>query len=61
MKSKEMLDLIEFSKLKKELFGDAMFIILEESNPKVIRYNELAIKVIPILQSFKKQINKEAK
>lgn len=32
---------IEFLKLKRELFGKEMFVVLNESDPKVQRYNQL--------------------
>ena len=35
----------EFKQLKAELFGDAMFVVLDDDNPKVKRYNELYIKL----------------
>jgi len=31
----------EFMTLKKELYGDNMFVVLDESDPKVQRYNNL--------------------
>ena len=31
----------EFVTLKKEIFGQGMFVVVDESNPKVQRYNQL--------------------
>jgi len=45
----------EYEKLKTAIFGKrysptkSLFVILDETDPKVIRYNELAIKMVPLL------------
>jgi hypothetical protein len=31
----------EFLSLKKEIFGESAFVIVDENNPKMLRYNQL--------------------
>ncbi len=45
-------ELKEYTKLKKKFFGTGMFkslfVVLDETDPKVIRYNDLAKKIMPL-------------
>lgn len=38
----EFVDLVkEFKDLKKEIFGNDMFVVMDENDPKTKRYNQL--------------------
>lgn len=45
-----MAELKEYKQLQSELFGNAMFVVMDQSDPKVKRYDELVVKYLKLRQ-----------
>ena len=54
MKIPAMKDLKEFFELKDKLFGDNLFVVLDEESEEVKRYNELAEQCIPFVRYMRR-------
>ena len=52
-------EVLRFIKLKKELFGDSMFVVPDTSNPKWAEYNKLSLKFSELAKEIKSEAKKQ--